>query len=306
MKKLAISIALVLCAHSLSTYGVELRKPQDSSRDASRPPFVKVMPDFCQLNDRYGQLPGGGSQYCAPTAISNILVWLDQHGFPDLIPGDDNSSKAQYKLIRCLGSEDYMNTDHETGTSPIETMEGLERYVKDRGYNIILEWKGWRNGGRFAAKEKAPSVEWLKEGTQADSNIIISVGWYTLDKKKKHYNRLGGHYVTLVGVDPKAKNGPTIFIHNPSFGTEEGKAPKPQVCRLVPITEGCFGPWCDYTQHPAKGYFRIEGIPMRKDAKYAILDGAIRFSVLHRPPKNVTAVTPVKADNSSTLDLEDF
>jgi hypothetical protein len=185
-----------------------------------------------------------------------------------------------------------MKTDEETGTSPLETMEGLERYVRDRGYDIGVEWKGWRDGGRFASPEPIPSLDWLVNSTRGSSNLVISVGWYTYDYKKKMYDRLGGHYVTVVGVDLKNKKGPTIYIHNPSFGTEPGKTPKPQVCRLVPLTSGYFAPWCEYRPRSVKGYYQIEGIPMRDDADAAILDGAIRFSISHREERNYTAVDP--------------
>jgi len=286
MRSYALPFALLSCVLSLSAFG-ELCEMKSDSSDTASPLFIKAMPDFCQVSQRYGKLPNGGSQYCAPAAISNVLMWLDQQGFSALVPGDDNSCRTQFKLVELLGSENYMNTDKETGTSPIETMEGLERYVKDRGYDISIEWKGWRNGGKYAAKDQVPSIEWLKEGTMGQSNIIISVGWYTLDKKKMTYNRLGGHYVTVVGIDIKNKNTPLLYIHNPSFGTEEGKNPRPQICRLIPINSGHFGPWCEYSQHPAKGYYRLEGIPMRSDAKYAIIDGGIRFTISQ--PKTCTA-----------------
>ena len=255
--------------------------------------FLKSMPDFCQMDRR---LPGGGLQYCAPVAVSNVLVWLDQNGFPEILPDQDNSAEAQYHLIKRLGSQDYMNTDEETGTSPRETMLGLEKYAHDRGYDVAIEWRGWRDGGKFAAKKESPDLAWLKDGTTDLYNTIISVGWYTHDFQKKIFTRLGGHYVTIVGIDTRKPKEPVLYIHNPSFGL--GRNPKPQKCTLSTINRGYFGPWCGYRARPAKGYFQIDGIPKRPDAQIAILDGGIKFTLLNKKlDKNPTVLTQAEFTN---------
>ncbi len=288
MKRYSLAVWIFICALSICVAG-EIPKQSPKS---SGVPFLKPMPDFCQLDQRFGRLPGGGSQYCAPVAISNALIWFHEHGFPNLAPPKDCIPRSQFEMIKNLGSGKYMKTDKETGTSPLETMEGLEKYVRDRGYDIAVEWKGWREGGKFASPEQTPTLEWLANSVTGPSNIVISVGWYKFDPKKKMYDRLGGHYVTVVGVDTKDKKGPILFIHNPSFGTDPGKTPKPQVCRLVPIREGYFGSWCEYHPRSTKGYFTIEEIPMRDDADVAILDGAIRFSISHPEERNYSVVDP--------------
>jgi hypothetical protein len=293
MKTRSIFASVLLCALSHATLGAV----PPGAHYTPLPPLIKSMPDFCQLDQRYGRLPGGGVQYCAPVAVSNILIWLDQNGFPNIVPGRDGSSRVQYRLIKTLGSDVYMRTDRNTGTSPLDTMMGLERYALDRGYTIHIEWKGWRDGGKFVHSDPTPSLAWLAEGAKGLSNMIISVGWYTYDPRKKVYERLGGHYVTVVGIDTAAKDGPLLYIHNPSFGRGPAKDAKPEVCRLTAIEEGTFGPWCEYSKHPARGYYRIEGIRMRSDAEFAILDGAIRFTLSAKPnppvpDQDVSRATP--------------
>jgi hypothetical protein len=297
MKRSSLSVCILVLGLSLCVFG-QVRAP---ARPASHASVVKAMPDFCQLEQRFGRLPGGGSQYCAPVAVSNALVWFHEHGFPNLAPVRQCTPRIQFEVIKNLGSKRYMQTDMETGTSPLETMQGLERYVQDRGYDITIEWKGWREGGKFASADPIPNPDWLVKNSRGSSNVVVSVGWYTYHRKKKMYERLGGHYVTLVGVETKDKKHPVMYIHNPSFGTEPGKKPKPEVCRLVPITEGNFAPWCEYHHQSAKGYFRIEGIRMRDDADFAILDGAIGFSIsLRRENEYIAADTD---DNDPEKDL---
>lgn len=302
MKMFLRFLSVLLCALVVPSQGAD---PQPSN-NANLPPLIKSMPDYCQVDSRYGRLPGGGAQYCAPVAVSNILIWLDQHGFPDIVPGADNSCRSQYRLIKLLGSDNYMKTDKNTGTSPLDTMMGLEQYARNRGYDIEIEWKGWRDGGKFSSDKPIPTLEWLAAGTRGLSNMIVSVGWYTYNERKKIFDRLGGHYVTVVGFNPAAKNGPTLYVHNPSFGAGPARNAKPEVCRLVPITEGSFGAWCQYNPRPAKGYYRLRGIRMRNDADYAILDGAIRFELSRRtdparPGNNVGDMTPVTLNSKDDM-----
>ena len=49
-------------------------------RTRSYCPKIFRMPAFYQKDGRFGRLPGGGENYCAPVAVSNILRWLETNG----------------------------------------------------------------------------------------------------------------------------------------------------------------------------------------------------------------------------------
>ena len=51
---------------------------------------IKTIPGYKQNDPAYGGLPGPqdgdpGSMYCAPAAVSNSLMWLDDQGFENIV-----------------------------------------------------------------------------------------------------------------------------------------------------------------------------------------------------------------------------
>ena len=243
-------------------------------------PFVSIskdsspnynIPDFCQGNSRYGILPNGGKPYCGPTAISNILVYLDKNGFPNLIEKENPTSQDQFNLIKLLGAR-YTKTSLESGTEPINLMKGLEKYVKEKGYDISIQWKGWTNGGKYSIG-RIPEQEWINKVIGKFSYAILQVGWYKYDPKNEFYERIGGHYVT--GVDIK-NNG--IIIHDPSL--RSGIESKDELCKFSQIKSGKLSGWEKYKERNATGYLKLEGIKVKECADIGIVDGAFIFKIL--------------------------
>lgn len=119
-----------------------------------RIPYVSVLPDlyeekaqetpdYSQMDDAYGGLDGNGSFYCGPSSVSNGIMWLDDHGYDNLVPNTDDRKKDQHDLICLLGAEEnYMNTAR-VGRAPGKWVcTGSYNYATDQGYTCKVEMQG--------------------------------------------------------------------------------------------------------------------------------------------------------------------
>jgi len=235
------------------------------------------MPDLCQTDKAFASLPDGGRNYCGPTALANVLAAMDRRGYEDLVPGDAASKDRQLELLKQLGSKQYLGTV-DNGTGPIAAMRGIARYVRDRGYEVSIQWQGWRRGGEFAAGGTVDEA-WLQEGTLGESNVIVNVGWYKHDAAAGVYTRVGGHYMTLVGYR-KTPEKTLYLIQDP--GPRSGPGKVTHQAQLVPIGSGELAPWKSYGKRSAVGHFLVEGVVVKRTADVAILDGAIRMAISKR------------------------
>ena len=238
---------------------------------------VDSMPDLCQTDKAFASLPDGGRNYCGPTAVANVLAALDGRGYENLVPGDATSKDRQLGLLKQLGSSRYLGTA-DNGTGPIAAMRGITRYVRQRGYDVSIQWQGWRRGGEFQAAD-AVDEAWLQEGTLGESNVVVNVGWYKHDAARGVYTRVGGHYMTLVGYK-KTPQKTLYLIQDPAPRSGPGKVT--HEARLVPIGTGELAPWKSYGKRSAAGHFLVEGIVVKRTADVAILDGAIRLAISSR------------------------
>lgn len=97
------------------------------------------------------------------------------------------------------------------------------------------------------------------------------MGWYKHDKKKDEYQRIGGHWVTLVGSKENQ-----LILHDPSpragkkFSNEYVEYKKIESGKLVGNKTGL--------PTSAHAYIRLgEGMHIKKSADCAIIDGAVLF-----------------------------
>jgi hypothetical protein len=231
---------------------------------------VDATPDFCQTDQRYGKFPGHGDELCAPVALSNTLIWLNHHGFPNLIPKEQSTKSEQADLIRLLCSEEYMKTDLNEGTPPKRVISGLELFLKSRGYGCKIEQMGWRSSVHRIGN--VPDENWMLRSCMGNSNIVINVGWYKSENDT--YKRLNGHWVTLVGYKT-AGDKRVLLIHDP--GTGSGNDKTTEALQIIPIPEN--RTLTPPTGQPidANGYFQLKGIHLKRGADTAIIDGAIAF-----------------------------
>lgn len=237
----------------------------------------KEMPDFCQSDKRFGEIPGNGKTYCGPTAVSNILMYLDKNGFNNLVENTSDIYKDQVNLIKLLGSQNYMKTDIKNGTEPYELMKGLEKYIQDKRYDIKINYRGWMHGGEFII-DRHPSPQWIVNEIKNSSNAILHIGWYKYDKEKDYYKRVSGHFVTIKNFTGKDTDQDLkIYIHDPAL--RSGINSSSEECKLVLINSGKLSSWENYHERPAKGYYKLDGIKIKENADFGIIDGIISFKI---------------------------
>lgn len=232
---------------------------------------IASMPDFCQGDERFGALPGHGSELCAPAALSNTFFWLNGHGFPKVIGKQTPSQADQANLIRKLCSADFMKTDEKIGTPPKNVIGGMQHYLNNAGYGCHVEQMGWRSSVHRIGK--IPDEKWLLKSCMGKSNVLINVGWYK--SHEKSYARQDGHWVTLVGF--KQEQGRhTLYIHDP--GNRSGIDKKTEACPLIPLPKHHLLSLQNNESINADGYFELRGIHLKKGTDLAIIDGAVAFS----------------------------
>ena len=239
---------------------------------------IDSIPDLTQTDER-ADFPGGGSQYCCLVAIANSLMWLDTNGFPNLVENVGSQFDDEVRLAKMLGSQAYMDTNLDEGTGTTNIMRGLKKYIQDRSYEIDrLEYQGWRkHPEEMKTNHPVPQFNWIRQGILDKGAVWLNVGWYKYDSAKNQYERIAGHWVTLVGYG-KEQNGtpdPTVLIlHDPSpragkdFANEYAVAKKINSGRLT-------GEWIGLPRS-AVGYCRLGGgMHIKKEVNTAIIDGAI-------------------------------
>ena len=224
------------------------------------------IPDFLQT-DRDAGFANAGSQFCAPTAVSNSLMWLADHGYEELRSG--SGKKAQIAMIRELSGRGYMNTSPTVGTDAAQLIAGVEAYVTAAGYTISeLSYEGWRPVPADAAAGEYPVLDDIRTYAADDSSAVwLNVGWYTYDEESGNYARNGGHWVTVVGYE-----GDDLLIHDPS--PSAGTTFRTQRITLEEITEGELTGNQRNLPHSAAGYYEVGG-EMAKGSKTCILDGVV-------------------------------
>lgn len=223
-------------------------------------------PDFLQT-DREAGFAKSGSQFCAPTAVSNSLMWLAANGYDDLRPSGANK-RAQIAMIRSLSKA--MNTSPSLGTDAAQLLSGVEDYVTEAGYGIAeLSYEGWRPVPSDYEAGELPDLDDIRNAIADEQSAVwLNVGWYTWDEDEEAYVRKGGHWVTVVGY-----KGDDLLIHDPSPAAGSGF--RTQRISLEELTEGDLtGPQTNLPR-PAAGYYEV-GREMAVAAGYTcILDGAV-------------------------------
>lgn len=231
------------------------------------------MPDFLQTDPRAG-LARSGSQFCAPTAVSNSLIWIADHGAPQLRPPDEDAVAAQAELIRILGGPGYMETRSDVGTDAAELMRGVERYVRAKGYvPQLLAYQGWRPVPPDRRQGLRPDPAALARViTRERGAAWLNVGWYAYDRARGTYRRNDGHWVTLAGVD-----GETLLVNDPS--PRAGAGPSTERVTLHPVAGRLEGKKAGLPLD-ARGYFALVGLrSMPRGSDTVILDGAVLFAL---------------------------
>ncbi|MEL6440597.1 MAG: C39 family peptidase [Cyanobacteria bacterium J06621_8] len=224
--------------------------------------FVNQIPDFTQT-DIKGIQNGNGQQFCAPVAVSNSIMWLA------------NLKYGQAELIQKLASPNYMNTSLQNGTGTTGLLIGTDKIARELfGSYKRLEYQGWRkHSQRFSSKIKTPQLEWIKDGISRNSAVWLNIGWYEYDSFQDEYIRTGGHWVTVVGYSQD-----TLILHDPS--PRAGKAFSNEYVQVDKLTSGILTGQKAGLPILAKGFYSLgNGMHLKSNADYAIIDGAVLFEL---------------------------
>jgi hypothetical protein len=229
---------------------------------------VRAIPDFLQTDPEAG-FARSGSQFCAPTAVSNSFMWLADHGYDDLRPSG-RGKKGQIAMIRTLSGPEYMKTSPKIGTDVAQVLTGIAGYVDDAGYSVAeLSYTGWRPAPEDYVAGELPDLDSIKAAVADDASAVwLNVGWYTWDEESGDYLRSGGHWVTVVGYTEDE-----LLIHDPS--PSAGSGFRTQAITLEEISEGRLTGNQRNLPRSAEGYYEVGGEMALPSGVTCILDGAV-------------------------------
>ncbi|MEA1945012.1 MAG: sialidase family protein [Euryarchaeota archaeon] len=183
------------------------------------------MPDFDQKQNNWNNTTGQWS-FCGPVAAANCFWWLDsRYADPDGTPGDgadifplvqdydafppvpgpstdDHSYNNVGELVDRLAS--CMKTDAgHSGTSVSDMEKGIDDWLSATGVNQRL----------YVHTAKMPTLEYIEEEAGKSNGMILLLGFWE-DQGSGNWKRIGGHYVTVAGVNPMINK---IAISDPFF-----------------------------------------------------------------------------------------
>jgi len=235
-------------------------------------------PDYLQTDDAYGGFTYSGSSFCAPVAVSNGLMWLDDEVCNHMVDNSADRKKDQHDLIVQLG--EYMGTE-EDGTSVEELLNGLGAYLQGRGlHNYSISYQGWRPcPDRYFTGIHQPGLEWIQQGVEKENRVaFLNIGWYK--HNGEDLQRVGGHWVTLVGYghDGSVLDADRLIIHDPAGGNANRFSN--DYALIQPLTAGQLTG--SYTNLPinAAGYLEIKsGMRINDIGDTGVIDGVVRLEI---------------------------
>lgn len=222
--------------------------------------FYNEIPDLLQTLNSAG-FAGDGQQFCAPVAVSNSLVWLEEN----------KDEQYQIDLVHKLSSPAYMNTNTVNGTNVFGVTQGVHKYAMERwGKYKTLEYSGWsKSPTQFRSNLNKPTLDWMTSALHRKGAVWLNIGWY--NQEGINYRRAGGHWVTLVGYEQG-----TLVIHDPA--PRAGKTFSNQFISLNPLSGGKLINGARTTN--AQSHFVVtDGMNISSKGKFAIIDGAVKFEL---------------------------
>ena len=239
---------------------------------------IQTVGDLTQT-DRSAKMPGEGKTCCGPVSAANSLAWLAEYGYPHLAPDRSDRAATIAAVARTLSGPKYMNTGMKTGTGAVGVIRGVRTLLTERKCTIKrLEYQGWRGHPKESGTGVAvPQLAWMKKALLGNSGVWLNVGWYTHDESTGDYERVSGHWVTLVGyrVELRKTGEVTVLVlHDPSpragttFANEYALAGRLTSGKLTGTQTGL--------PRSAAGYFTLtEDMHVSSRADVAILDGVV-------------------------------
>jgi hypothetical protein len=158
------------------------------------------MPDFDQVRatgpGAFG-LPNSGLMYCVPTATLNLMAYIANHGFPNVMdPGPQNwQSSSIYSTVgvELLDIGGQMLTDPFDGTGGFDWRDGARSYLDFRSNAFTVSFY-------YANNNYAPTQAKLTHTAVCGSLVALAYGRYDVVGSWNGFplvDRTGGHIVTL-------------------------------------------------------------------------------------------------------------
>ena len=230
--------------------------------------------------------------HCAPVAGTQSLIGLAKRipRLQTLLPfiGGANEKDYQSRIIEQLAAD--MGTSSDTsspnaGTTPQQFIEGLERFVGRKNFKLTdANWNGWGAGEISRSLEPIlissehiatpPGKEFIANGlARDDQEITEHIGWY-VQGDNGIYIRKGGHFITPVGYENLGTDNEVHLLHDPSPRSKrETRRAKPIEIKFGKLKNG------DKEPQTAAGYLKLDGIDVKPERDFGIVDGAFVFSI---------------------------
>ena len=175
---------------------------------------LEGMPCFYQINIEF---TANGEYHCAPTAASNALMWLANHGYPKLKPTAPDDETAQKELIKQLAylmATQTKATNHGTPSDRFEI--GIKVYAKEAGYAC----GSWQRSVRYYSHSFKQPLDINRVRVLSPNTMVWgTVGWYTYDSAKKQYSLEGTHKITIAGygISKQSNLVDYLIVADPDF-----------------------------------------------------------------------------------------
>ena len=183
-------------------------------------------------------IPPAKYTFCGPVAAANSLWWFDSKFEPTPVPppapNDNYPLVWSYDPTGAWDDHDPFNVDDPNTPwagpgSPGEFVEDLATYfqtdVGKNGTNIqdmydgIHQYMVDRNlrQGYVITMAESPDFWWVAEEVEVSEDVILLLGFWE-DRGPDGWVRVGGHYVTVPGVD---KQGGLVAFSDPWYDGAE-------------------------------------------------------------------------------------
>jgi hypothetical protein len=210
------------------------------------------LPDFDQRQSTFKCSAAGPFTYCGPTAAANSLWWFDSvfetstqpppaysDNYP-LVQGpnplDDHDPNNVVTLIGDLGVA--FNTDNQAGgrAAPF-----CGTYIDDMAAGIG-NWLANAGLGNdfYVSLIRAPSYSFVADEVEKSHDVILLLGFWQFQDVGvgMDWVRLGGHYVTVAGVD---RDSGLIAFSDPALDSTEAGIAGGRVLGSSPHPHGTAG-----------------------------------------------------------------
>jgi hypothetical protein len=176
---------------------------------------IPGVPDFDQKRATTSTVPGlpnDGAMYCVPTSATNWFAYIANHGLPQVLAGPRNwQSQDNYDFVtdRIKYIGELMGTDAAGGTTGLGPITGLVSHLQATAPNAFIVT------GDHAAPLHTITPEHLFSAMSNGGMISMTLGKYQKNNFG-HWERTGGHIVTLHRVKNGCSSSPELWWNDPS------------------------------------------------------------------------------------------